>query len=82
MMPAWLYTLGKYFSVQANINIPYLMLFLNLLGTTGPLLIGYIIGYHRPRYTTFVKKIIKPITLTFFIFLFIMVNDFLFNDGD
>ena len=74
MLPAWLFTLGRVFSVQADIHIPFLMLFLNLLGTTGPLLIGYTIGCYRPNYAASIKKIIKPATFGFFLMLFIMVT--------
>ena len=39
MLPAWVYTLGKVFSVKANITIPFLKLVLNLIATIGPCLV-------------------------------------------
>lgn len=75
VMPLYVYTVGRVFSVQANITIPVRGLLGNLFVTIGPCLIGLAISYKFPKIKNFCIKIAKPFTLTiicsFFIFLFL-----------
>lgn len=62
-MPAWVYSLGKVLSKEAQINIPILGLLGNLLITVGPCLIGLLMSYLFPKIKKAALKIAKPFTL-------------------
>jgi hypothetical protein len=74
-MPAWVYSLGTVFSTQANIRIPVIGLFGNLLITIVPCLIGFAIGQKFKKLKEVCLKWAKPFTLlvlvSFFTFLFL-----------
>ena len=74
MMPAWIYSLGSVLSTKANIQIPFISLFINLLVTVVPLLIGLTISTFVPKARTFAnryaKTFLKIVLLSFFILIF------------
>ncbi|CAF0933343.1 unnamed protein product [Brachionus calyciflorus] len=67
MMPLWIYTLGRVFSTKAQIKIPILGLFANLMITIVPCLIGLAINLRFPKFKKYALKIAKPFTLVFLI---------------
>lgn len=62
-MPAWIYSLGRSFTTETNIDIPYTRLIANLFGTILPCLIGLLISYFYPKLKKFFIKMAKPFTL-------------------
>lgn len=75
MMPFWVYTLGSVFSTKANIQIPILGLFGNLMITIIPCIIGLALNIRFPKIKKNALKIAKPFTLcvliTFLILAFV-----------
>ena len=70
MMPAWIYSLGRVFSVQASIRIPIVGLLSNLLVTIIPCLIGFGLSRCFPKLRIFCLRIAKPFTLIVLISFF------------
>lgn len=64
-MPAWIYSLGRIFTVATNINIPISRLFINLLNTIGPCIFGLLLSKCFPKLKPIVIKIAKPFVLSF-----------------
>ena len=64
-MPAWVYTLGRVFTVSTEINIPFSRLLLNLLNTIVPCLIGLWLSRCFPKLKPIVIKIAKPFVIIF-----------------
>lgn len=65
MIPLWLYTLGQTLMDSADIQIPFLMLFANLLIVVVPCVIGYFISAKHPHIRLTALKYAKPFTLIF-----------------
>lgn len=63
MMPLWVYTLGSVFSTKADIRIPIIGLFGNLMITIIPCIVGLILNIRYPKIKKFALKIAKPFTL-------------------
>lgn len=63
MMPAWVYTLGRILTREAQLSIPIYGLLGNLLITIGPCLLGLLLSYKFPALKKFAIKIAKPFTL-------------------
>jgi solute carrier family 10 (sodium/bile acid cotransporter), member 3/5 len=63
MMPLWLYTLGRTLANEAQISLPYLRLFLNLLVTIGPCLIGLLLNIKFPQLKKFMLKFVKKLVI-------------------
>lgn len=72
-MPIWIYTLGSKLTTNANIQIPYLMLLVNIFVTVGPCLLGFLVSHFNPKVKKFATKIAKGFTLVFLITFFCLV---------
>ena len=77
-MPLWVYTLGSVFSLNANIEIPFLNLLINLLVTTLPCLFGLFISIYVPKTKKFAERFAKPfiIVLIFSFFAITALSKF------
>ena len=64
MLPAWLYTLGSVLMDNASIQIPFKLLFLNILIVVVPCLIGFTISLNFPKLREKTMEIAKPVTFT------------------
>ena len=53
MLPLWLYTLGQLLMDKANIQIPYIMLILNLFIVIVPSILGFIVAIYVPKHVNF-----------------------------
>lgn len=71
MMPFWLFTLGKVIFDRADIPIPYAMLTGYIFALIIPLAIGLLIQWKLPRISTWLVRILKP--LSSFLIVFIIV---------
>jgi bile acid transporter len=63
MMPVWIYSLGSILTTEAEIQIPMLGLFMNLMITIVPCLCGLALTLKFPKLKKAAIKIIKPLTL-------------------
>lgn len=82
MMPFWIFTLGRYIFVQAQITIPYRQIATLVIGPAIPLLIGFFIQKKFSKISKTLVKVMKPfsIILILFIVIFaIMTNLYLFK---
>ena len=61
-MPAYVYTLGTYYSKQTTIELPFIKLVLNLCITVLPCLIGMVLSHFFPKLKVIFIKIAKPFT--------------------
>ena len=73
VLPAWVYTLGRVFSVEADIQIPMFRIFANLFITIGPCLVGFAINMFAPKVRVFVKRIAKPFMFVVLFSFFVLV---------
>jgi sodium/bile acid cotransporter 3/5 len=81
MMPLYFYTLGKVYTDELSISVPFFELARTLAFVVIPYSIGIIISHKCPKSRPFVKKLIKPIMialLLFFTTFGIVVNYYLF----
>ena len=70
VLPSYTYTVGKYFSNQTTISIPFIKLIGNLCITVLPCLLGILLSHFFPKLKVFFLKIAKP-------FIFFAVISFL-----
>jgi hypothetical protein len=81
-MPAWIYTLGRVFTVSTDISIPIPRLLINLLNTIVPCLIGLGLSRCFPNLKPTVIKIAKPFVIIFlltFLAFTIIVKHYVFT---
>ncbi len=82
MMPLYFYTLGKLYTDDLAITIPFLGLARSLAMVVVPYAIGILISHIFPKTRPFIKKLIAPMMITlmlFFLSFGLVVNWYLFK---
>ena len=74
MLPLWLYTLGSVLLVEAEIQIPVILLLANLLIVVVPCLIGFAISCKYSKLRKIAMKVAKPVTLVFIVTFLTLVT--------
>ncbi|KAJ8302550.1 hypothetical protein KUTeg_018946 [Tegillarca granosa] len=72
MIPMWLYTLGIHviYNNTSNITIPFVNIFMSLLGLLIPVGIGVLIQKKKPSLAKKILMAVKPLTVIFVILVF------------
>ena len=83
MIPFWIFTLGRLLIDEStNVSIPFQNIAISLIIILFPCAIGILIQKKRPLWAKNITKILKPVFLTFIIFMFsfgIYVNLYIFK---
>ena len=84
MVPLWLYTLGRYLLRHLDIclTIPFTNILATLAGIVIPVGIGLLIQHYRPAWAANIRKLLRPLSVFFIIFMFtfgVYCNLFMFK---
>lgn len=71
MMPLYFYTLGRIYTDELSIRVPFLGLLRSLALVVIPYSIGIIISHFSPKIRLIVKKLVKPMMLFLLIFFLV-----------
>lgn len=72
MMPLWYYTLGRSLSVEADIEIPFGKLILNLIFIITPTLLGLFVAKKFPIAKEKISKLIKYLVVSLITTFFLL----------
>lgn len=74
MIPLWIVFLGKRIFLMEELPVPYSRIGYSIIALIVPLCIGYCIQRFLPRVSTFMTRVLKPLSSCLIIFIIVFAT--------